>query len=145
MGSWMVETAPRAVVLDIEGTTTPIEFVHEVLFPYARSRLAEVLRTRRSEPEVAALIAAAARECGHPAGDIEESVRTFLAWSDADRKIPALKELQSLIWKQGYAQGQFHTPVFVDVLPALRSWQARGLRLYIYSSGAVEAQQMLFR
>lgn len=141
----MDEPRTPAIVLDIEGTTTPFEFVHQVLIPYARPRMADVLRVRHPEPEVASVIAEAASLSGIEAGDIEGIVRVLLAWSDADRKIPVLKRLQGLIWRQAFRDGAFRTPVFPDVLPALRRWQAQGIRLYIYSSGAVEAQQMLFR
>src|SRR6478736_5483350 len=98
----MADLQTRAVVLDIEGTTTPFEFVHETLFPYARSRIADVLRTRHSEPQIAPLIAEAALLAGCAASDIQEIAKVFLAWSDEDRKIPVLKRLQSIIWKEAY-------------------------------------------
>jgi enolase-phosphatase E1 len=134
---------PRALVLDIEGTITPLSFVHDVLFPYSRQRLPAFLRNRQGEREVPALVAEAARIAGIPTLDVEEVIRIFLNWSDEDRKLTPLKQLQSLIWKQGYLDGTLRSSVYPDVPPALDTWRAHGIDLYIYSSGAVEAQRLL--
>jgi len=138
------QRAPRAVILDIEGTTTPIAFVQDVLFPYAHARIAAVLQAHHTQPGVAALIREAADHLGKPTLDIQEAIAAFLEWSTADRKIRPLKELQGMIWKQGYHDGSLRSPIYPDVVPALREWQARGLHIYVYSSGSVEAQRLLF-
>ena len=125
----------RAVVLDIEGTTTPIAFVHRVLFPYARDRLPALLRDRAAEPGVAAALEAV------PGPD---PLATLLDWLDRDVKVTPLKTLQGLVWREGYTDGTLLGELYGDVAPALAAWHAAGLRLFIYSSGSEDAQRLLF-
>ena len=132
--------APAAVVTDIEGTTTRISFVHDVLFPYARARLPDFLGERGAEPEIAAALA----EVRQLAPNAPE-LATLLSWMDADAKITPLKTLQGLIWGEGFATGALRGELYADVAPALRAWHAAGVRLYVYSSGSVAAQRLLFR
>jgi len=136
--------ALRAIVLDIEGTTTPIAFVYETLFPYARAHLRTFLESRRGDAAVSAVIghlrADQTSEPGAPA-----SVAEYVEWAmDRDRKSTALKELQGLIWADGYARGELKGEVFPDVAPALARWRSRGVDIAIFSSGSVLAQQLLF-
>jgi enolase-phosphatase E1 len=131
-----------AVVLDIEGTTTSIEFVTDVLYPYAREHLPNFVRHHRGEPEVAALLNEA-REAGGVWND-EAVVVRMCQWMERDQKVPPLKAMQGLIWEEGYRSGELVTHLYPDVAPALRNWQARGVRLYIYSSGSVHAQQLIY-
>ncbi len=143
----------RAVLLDIEGTTCPVPFVSQVLFPYARERLDDFLRTE-GNATLAALIATidgtmaadgeGAAEQPRSAPSHEERVLYLQSLIDQDRKLPALKELQGLIWDQGYASGALKCRLFDDVAPALRAWQKNGLLLAVYSSGSVKAQQLLY-
>ncbi len=132
-------------LLDVEGTTTPIAFVKEVLFPFARARMATFVTERASEPAVAAEIAAVAKELGAARPDPAAAVHALLAWSDADRKVTPLKSLQGMIWKQGYESGALQGPVFEDAVTQLRAWKERGIPVFIYSSGSVTAQTLLFR
>ncbi len=119
-----------SIVTDIEGTTTPISFVHRVLFPYARERLASFLAENPAHPALA---------------DVPEpKLDTLLGWMDRDEKITALKAIQGEIWKQGYEQGDLLGEIYPDVSPALRRWSRAGLRLFVYSSGSVAAQKLLF-
>jgi enolase-phosphatase E1 len=117
-----------AILTDIEGTTTPISFVHRVLFPYARERMA--------------VFAAS----GHTAlTDVPEpKLETLLGWMDRDEKITALKTIQGIIWEEGYQRGVLQAELYADVPPALRRWARAGLRLFVYSSGSVPAQKLLF-
>jgi enolase-phosphatase E1 len=131
---------PAAVVTDIEGTTTRISFVHDVLFPYARARLPDFLAQRGREPEIATVLA----DVRHLAPDAPE-LATLLAWMDTDAKITPLKTLQGLIWGEGYESGALHGELYADVAPSLRAWHAAGVRLYAYSSGSEAAQKLLFR
>jgi len=133
-------TPPAAVVTDIEGTTTRISFVHDVLFPYARARLPDFLAARAAEPEIARTLA----EVRHLAPNAPE-LATLLAWMDADAKITPLKTLQGLIWGEGYASGALHGELYADVAPSLRAWWVAGVRLYVYSSGSETAQKLLFK
>jgi enolase-phosphatase E1 len=133
----------RAIVTDIEGTTSSISFVHEVLFPYAREHLAEFVRVHQHEPAVAGQL----REVGHEVGaelDTEAAIAQLLAWIAEDKKITPLKALQGLIWESGYKNGDFTGHVYADAVRGLRHWHQAGIKLYVYSSGSVHAQQLLF-
>lgn len=145
---------PRAVLLDIEGTTTPVAFVYETLFPYARARLKEYLATHPEQPDAAADIArlrseyAADREAGLDPpewnGDAA-SAAAYLAWlMDADRKSTGLKAIQGRIWEEGYRSGQLYGVVYDDVPRAFEGWCAQGRVIAIFSSGSVLAQQLIF-
>ena len=132
----------RSILLDIEGTTTPIAFVHEVLFSYARAHARDFLSD--NEDDVALL-----RE--EHATDVKnnlqppESIPDYIDWLiDRDRKSTGLKSLQGKIWRQGYVNGSLKSQVFADVAPAFERWRAAGLKISIFSSGSVLAQQLLF-
>ena len=128
------------MVTDIEGTTTPIAFVHDVLFPYARQRLPDFLRANEGRADVAQALAETARLAPG-----EDALRTLNGWMDADAKVGPLKALQGLIWAEGYADGALKGRLYPDVAPALRRWRTAGVRLFVYSSGSVAAQKLLFR
>jgi enolase-phosphatase E1 len=132
-------TPIAAVLLDIEGTTTPVSFVHDVLFPYARAALPAFLAARGDEPDAAAALAEVRRLA--PGRDAQA---TLLHWMDQDAKVTPLKTLQGLIWRQGYAEGALHGLLYPDVAPNLRRWSTAGLRLAVFSSGSSEAQRLLF-
>jgi enolase-phosphatase E1 len=133
----------RAVVTDIEGTTTSISFVKDVLFPYSRARLSAFVHERAGDTEISALLD---RLRGETAGETNgEIVELLLGYIDADKKDPVLKELQGRIWRHGYESGEFVAHLYPDVAPALRSWKNLGLELYVFSSGSVEAQKLLFQ
>ena len=131
-----------AVALDIEGTTTSIAFATDVLYPYARERLPSFVRQHRDERQVAAILDEA-REAGNVWND-EAVVVRMCHWMERDQKVTPLKTLQGLIWDQGYRGGELVTPLYPDVAPALRAWHARGLKLYIYSSGSTHAQRLIY-
>ncbi len=124
-----------AVITDIEGTTTPIAFVHDVLFPYARRHLPAYVA---SHPDDADVLQAARLA---PDGD---AAAALLAWMDADAKVTPLKSLQGRIWHDGYLRGALQGKLYPDVVPALRAWHASGVKLFVYSSGSIEAQRLLF-
>ncbi len=140
-----------ALLLDIEGTTTPISFVYEVLFPYARERLEPACAEALPGTPVAAAIELLRRE--HEAdsrGGAEElpefgTGAPYAAYlMDRDRKSTGLKALQGLIWEDGYRTGALHGQLFPDVPPALAAWRRDGVRVRIFSSGSVLAQKLLF-
>lgn len=131
-----------AVVMDIEGTTTSIAFVMSVLYPYARERLPDYVRRHGDEPGIATLLEETRRLGG--VWTAEAVVTRLCAWMDADQKVPPLKELQGLIWEEGYRRGELVSHLYPDVAPALRDWHARGIRLYIYSSGSAHAQRLIY-
>ncbi|MGV8998220.1 MAG: acireductone synthase [Parvibaculaceae bacterium] len=134
----------RAIVTDIEGTTTPIAFVHEVLFPYARARLAGFCTERQGEPAVAAALAAARSEAGNAALSLDETIATLFQWMDEDRKSGPLKILQGMIWQSGYEAGVLKGQIYEDAAYYLRKWHGAGIALYVYSSGSVPAQKLIF-
>lgn len=137
-------TAPRAILTDIEGTTSSIGFVHDVLFPYARSALPDFIRENRQQPEVARLLDETREEMGNPEAGIERLIETLVAWIDEDRKSPPLKSLQGLVWEHGYRAGDFTGHIYEDAVRGLRRWHGAGIALYVYSSGSVRAQELLF-
>jgi enolase-phosphatase E1 len=140
----MSELAPRAILTDIEGTTSSLSFVKDVLFPYARRHLADYVREHADEPEVAAALAECRTLMGEPDAGAGRIVAQLEQWIDEDRKITPLKVLQGLVWEHGYRAGHFTGHVYPDALDALRDWHARGFVLYVYSSGSVHAQKLLF-
>ena len=140
----------RAIVTDIEGTTTALSFVKDELFPYARARIADFVRQRSDDPEVARALdqarALMAGEQSVPAEDIglEAVIGQLERWIDEDRKVTPLKQLQGLIWEQGYRDGELHGHLYPDAEAALRRWHEQGIGLYVYSSGSIHAQKLLF-
>jgi len=121
---------PAAVLIDIEGTAAPLSFVHDVLFPYAAARLPDFV---------------AAHEADHLLDDVPApKLATLQGWMARDEKITALKAVQGAIWAAGYASGDIMGVVYPDVPAALRRWSKGGVRLFVYSSGSVEAQRLIF-
>jgi enolase-phosphatase E1 len=144
----------RAILLDIEGTTTPVDFVYQVLFPYARRRLRDFLTEQADAPEVRAdrarLSDERAQDERHglapPAWrDDPESAVAYLSWlMDRDRKSTALKSIQGKIWEAGYLNGELLSEVFPDVPAAFARWSRQQKVIAIFSSGSVLAQKLLF-
>ena len=146
---------PRVYLLDIEGTVAPIAFVTETLFPYARTHFPKFLNQNLRHPDVQGDLRLLAEENraelseDSPTFGIEIRnelhARAYLLWlMDRDRKSTALKSLQGKIWKIGFESGELKSALFDDVPDAMRRWSAKA-RVAIYSSGSVEAQQLLFR
>ena len=131
------------ILTDIEGTTSSISFVRDVLFPYARDALPGFVRERGRDPEVRHWLDQVAVEHGAVCSDAT-LVEILQGWIDADRKHTALKALQGMVWQAGYREGDFTAPIYPDVAPALRAWHAAGHALAVYSSGSVPAQKLLF-
>lgn len=133
----------KAIVTDIEGTTSSLSFVKEVLFPYARANLADYVRNHKDEPPVKSVLEESCKEVGTEL-DTEQLIAQLIQWLDEDKKVTPLKSLQGLIWERGYQKGDFNGHVYPDAAAYLKAWQAQGLDLYIYSSGSVYAQKLLF-
>lgn len=153
--------AVRGILLDIEGTTSSVSFVYDVMFPFARQRMKMTdLVIRWPDPEFRAALNQVARDAGH------ESIDAWLAkhnltydnamrgayvvqqelfrLMDADAKTTGLKQLQGLLWKEGFESGQLKAHVYDDVPPALAAWNAAGKDVRIYSSGSIQAQKLFF-
>src|SRR6266700_6219020 len=159
MTSSLLTADIRAILLDIEGTTTPIAFVHEVLFAYARSQVRNFLADQLGSAQMAADLARLRAEHAvdtkqnlQPPALVEAprdaeivSIAEYVGWLiDRDRKSTGLKSLQGKIWEQGYLNGSLKAQVFPDVAPALERCHHDGLRVAIFSSGSALAQQLLF-
>ena len=136
----------QVVLLDIEGTTTPISFVYDTLFPYARRRLRTFLALTRDDKEVSRAVATlTAERDADPAAGASVDLATYAEQlMDRDSKSPGLKALQGLIWNVGYGSGALYGVVFDDVPAALKRWRSGGIRTAIYSSGSVLAQKLIF-
>ena len=162
-------SSPSHVLLDIEGTTCPVSFVAETLFPYASEHLGAYLAVHAHDPQIQQLVQelepiwqhdtapkaqqllsqrAVVANPAQPADAEPVDVMAYLPYLqwliEMDRKVTPLKELQGKIWAQGYATGELIGPLFADVAPALQRWHQQGLVLAVYSSGSVGAQQLIY-
>jgi len=145
----LLDTSVRVILLDIEGTTTPIEFVHNILFPYARARVRGFLAQHATDPDVRADLDLLRSE--HAAEPPDATLPpwepvAYVHWlMDRDRKSTGLKSLQGKIWEEGYRGGELQGlgQVYPDVAPALARWRQQGRAVAIFSSGSVQAQRNL--
>lgn len=133
----------KAIVTDIEGTTSSISFVHDVLFPYARKHMAEFVRCHAEDMHIAPYLNDVRHEVGEEL-DLDGVINQLILWIDQDKKITPLKALQGLIWEKGYKNADFHGHVYADAYQNLKKWHEAGIKLYVYSSGSVYAQKLLF-
>lgn len=133
----------RAIVTDIEGTTSSIDFVHRSLFPYARKHLRAFLKAQAQQPEVRAQLDEVNRLEARTLS-VDEAAAVLERWIDEDKKLTPLKALQGMVWKQGYEAGELKGHVYADTPVCLKRWHAVGKQLYVYSSGSVEAQKLIF-
>lgn len=134
----------KAIVTDIEGTTSSIDFVHKILFPYAIRELPDFVRSSHEHPEVAALLDDARKEADEYDASTERVIEILLAWIEEDRKATSLKAMQGHVWRYGYEHGDFTGHMYDDAVDRLRRWSRVGINLYVYSSGSVGAQKLLF-
>ena len=133
----------KAILTDIEGTTTSLSFVKETLFPYARKRIGEFIRTNKDHVLVAEQLTTARQLAGTALSD-DVLIQLFIRWIDEDKKITPLKALQGMIWEEGYKQKNYTSHIYEDALRNLKKWKDNGIRLYVFSSGSVQAQKLLF-
>ena len=155
----MIVFGGRGILLDVEGTTSSISFVYDVLFPFARRHVGDFLARRAGDPAVRAVAAqleaqasggqAAADHLADLANLADPAIATRAALAalqlmDRDAKVTPLKELQGMIWKGGFDSGELVAHVFEDVPPALAHWADSGLDVRIYSSGSIDAQRLFF-
>lgn len=134
----------KALLTDIEGTITRISFVKDVLFPYAAKQLPAFVRANSDKPEVAKQINAVKTQINEPDADLDTVINTLLTWIKEDKKITSLKQLQGLIWQTGYENGDFTGHLYPDAYDFLLQQKQTGKNLYVYSSGSVKAQQLIF-
>jgi enolase-phosphatase E1 len=134
----------KAIVTDIEGTTSAVSFVFDVLFPYAAKHLPDFVRQNAERADVAEQLDAVRRDSNVPQADVERVVEILLSWIEEDRKATPLKALQGMVWAQGYHAGQLKGHVYPDAVEALQRWHAAGYQLFVYSSGSIQAQKLIF-
>jgi len=149
-----IELSASVILLDIEGTTSSIDFVHDVMFPFARKRVPEFVASNWGSEELGGCLERLATDVG------ESSVESWLTEDDAsnqqtvinavvgmidnDVKATGLKQLQGIIWKSGFHSGEMVAHLYEDTAPALNRWKQAGLDLRIYSSGSIAAQKLFF-
>ena len=143
----------KVILLDIEGTTTPIDFVTKTLFPYAREHYRSFLEENSASSVIREIIKrlwlsyeseVPALSCWSKQDDMSGAAAYLTYLTDQDRKLTVLKDIQGKIWRTGYENNSLKGEMYDDVLPALQQWQARGLTIAIYSSGSIAAQQLIF-
>lgn len=134
----------EAIVTDIEGTTSSIDFVHQVLFPYSTKALPEYIRQHAQEEEIAVIIGQVKQEINQLDSDLELIIATLLSWIKEDKKITPLKTLQGFIWEDGFKNNHFQGHLYEDAYRNLVQWYKLGIKLYVFSSGSVKAQKLLF-
>ena len=137
----------KFILTDIEGTTTSVSFVYDVLFPYFRSHIADLKGMTANEEVQKAFkktVELAASLEGIQLTTVDQVIETLLRWSIEDRKITPLKTVQGILWKVGYERGEIKGHLYEEVAAQLNAWTAQGLSLGVYSSGSIAAQKLLF-
>ena len=149
----MIAFGGRGILLDIEGTTSSVSFVYDVMFPFVRRELVAFLREHGDEPLVIVALEFTAKDLGHSSleewraasgSDAEVLAADVFRLMDGDVKATGLKQLQGLVWEAGFASGELQAHVYDDVPPALLAWNASGVDVRIYSSGSIQAQKLFF-
>ena len=148
-----MDASVKVILTDIEGTTSSISFVKDVLFPYAAEHLPQYVRDHINDDAVKAALqqtAELAAEDGENlsnddiADNTDALIEKLLQCIAEDRKATPLKALQGLIWKTGYENGDYQAHMYPDATEYLKKWHDSGLPLYVYSSGSVKAQELFF-
>jgi enolase-phosphatase E1 len=139
----VTKTMIKTIVTDIEGTTSSLSFVKDVLFPYSRAHMAEFVRAHAQTPAVQKEIEEVRRLNGKNLS-VDKVIEQLRRWIKEDMKITPLKNLQGMIWEDGYKKGDFKGHMYEDAVRHLKQWKSAGIALYVFSSGSVQAQKLLF-
>jgi enolase-phosphatase E1 len=134
----------RAIVTDIEGTTSSLSFVKDILFPYARQHMGDYLRSHVETTAIQAELAEIRRITNQPHLSVEEIITQLIQWLDEDKKITPLKTIQGYIWEEGYQRGDYQGHIYSDAVNKLQEWHQQQIILAVYSSGSIYAQKLLF-
>ena len=138
---------PKFILTDIEGTTTSVSFVYEVLFPYFRENIHKTLELKelKSVQEVFSQTIQWVRDTeNRTISTPSEIIEVLNQWSQEDKKITPLKTLQGILWEEAYTSGTIQGHVYDDVAPALKRWKEKGIQLGVFSSGSIAAQKLIF-
>ncbi len=133
----------KAILIDIEGTVSPISFVKEILFPYSKEKMEKFIKENKDNPEIKKILDQVKETEGKDL-TLDEIIQTLKRWIDEDKKIAPLKDIQGFIWKEGFEKGQLKAPLYEDAYKKIKEWKEKGYKLYIYSSGSVQAQKLFF-
>ena len=134
----------KAILTDIEGTTSAVSFVFDVLFPYAAKHLPDFVRRNAARADVTEQLGAVRQDTNEPNADVERVIEILLNWIAEDRKATPLKALQGMVWEQGYQAGELKGHIYPDAVEALKRWHQDGFKLFVYSSGSIQAQKLIF-
>ena len=134
----------RAIVTDIEGTTSSLSFVKDILFPYARQHIGDYLRSHVETPAIQAELAEIRHLTNQSNLSPEEIITQLIQWLDEDQKITPLKNIQGYIWEEGYQRGDYQGHIYSDAVDKLQEWHQQQIILGVYSSGSIYAQKLLF-
>ncbi len=133
----------KALLVDIEGTISPISFVKNVMFPYSERELEKFLKENKDKEEIKKIISDIKKEIGEEL-TLDGIIEVLKDWIHSDKKISPLKELQGYIWEAGFKNGELKAPIYEDAYQKLKEWKEKGFKIYIYSSGSVKAQKLFF-
>ncbi|MEM9927028.1 MAG: acireductone synthase [Cyanobacteria bacterium P01_D01_bin.50] len=145
MASTYLQKQIKVILTDIEGTTTDISFVHEVLFPYSAKHLSNWVLNNLKLPITQDILQQVREITGKSNLDAESCLIQLMDWQTEDKKITPLKTLQGLIWREGYDKGELKSHIYADAVEYLQKWYDVGLILAVYSSGSIAAQKLLFQ
>ncbi len=137
----------KYILMDIEGTTTSISFVHDILFPYSKERIPAFINSHQNDPEILTIFEEVKLTVNNEQNHLpnnQQIINQLIEWINVDRKHPALKKLQGLIWNEGYSSGEIKGHVYQEVPAVLEKWKNKNITLGIYSSGSIKAQKDLF-
>ncbi|MCS6957900.1 MAG: acireductone synthase [Aquificaceae bacterium] len=133
----------KAILTDIEGTTSSLDYVKSVMFPYSKEKLEDFLRLHWEEETVQKVIKGLEEKLKREV-DLKVAVQTLGEWIEKDLKEPLLKEIQGHIWEEGFLKGELRGHLYEDAYVCLKNWKERGYKIYVYSSGSVKAQRLFF-
>lgn len=139
-----MDSSVQAIVTDIEGTTTSVSFVYDILFPYAKRHLPDYIRAHAKDPVIAKLLEEVRKEADLKNDQIENIIPVLNEWMAGDKKNGSLKALQGIVWEKGFLNGAFRGHLYEDAYRNLKKWHSQKIPLYVYSSGSVQAQKLLF-
>lgn len=134
----------KAILVDIEGTISSLDYVRKVMFPFSKKNLRSFIIHHRSGEIVKKLLGELSLKLGKII-EIEEAINILESWIDNDLKEPILKEIQGYIWEEGFKSGQLKGHIYQDAYDKLKEWKNKGIKLYVFSSGSVKAQELFFQ
>ena len=137
----------KYILTDIEGTTTSVDFVYDILFPYFRSHIGDLKAILAQEDVQKAFrqtVDLSISLENKKLNSVDDIINTLYRWSEEDRKITPLKSIQGILWEKGYESGEILGHLYEDVADSLKNWHKQGIKLGVFSSGSIAAQKLIF-